>query len=41
MFYLYLVLAFVGGVFSAIFAGTFFTFVKYYELNRKRTKRDH
>jgi len=38
MFYLYLLLAFVGGIFFAIFAGTFITFVKVYEHNRKHTK---
>ena len=41
MFYLYLCLAFVGGVFFTIFAGTFITFVKYYERNRKSIKNNH
>ena len=39
MFYLYLVLAFIAGIFFAIGAGAFISFIKIYEHNRNLHKR--
>ena len=39
MIYFYLILSFIAGIFFAIGAGSFLTYVKWYELNRKHNKK--